>query len=135
MDRIQTEARGLKRDVNLWTLELEKMRFKMVSFEDQHRHNVRVSGIATNRERGDAIAFLQEMDCVTWYYYDSNGKVPRDLQPKCKEVQPPDHRLQGSQIPRPQRYSTRSAGSKEECAHPRCRENHTFLCGLQCLYK
>lgn len=59
---IQTEARGLKRDVNLCTLELEKMWYKMTSLEDQDRHNnVMVTGIATDREGGDATAFPQEI--------------------------------------------------------------------------
>lgn len=62
MKHIQTEARGLKRDVNLCTLELEKMRYKMTSLEDQDRHNnVMVTGIATDREGGDATAFPQEI--------------------------------------------------------------------------
>ncbi|KAI3361658.1 hypothetical protein L3Q82_002025 [Scortum barcoo] len=62
VDRVQAETRAMKREVSSNTSDLEKMRVKVASLEDQdRRNNVRITGIATGREGGDAIAFLQDM--------------------------------------------------------------------------
>ncbi|KAI3355780.1 hypothetical protein L3Q82_004218 [Scortum barcoo] len=62
VDRVQAETRAMKREVSSNTSGLEKMRLKVASLEDQdRRNNVRITGIATGREGGDAIAFLQDM--------------------------------------------------------------------------
>lgn len=62
VDRIQAETRATKREVSNNTSDLEKLQLKIASLEDQdRRNNVRITGIATGREGGDAIAFLQDM--------------------------------------------------------------------------
>jgi len=62
VDWVQAETRAMKREVSNNTSDLEKMQLKVASLEDQdRRNNVRITGIATGREGGDAIAFLQDM--------------------------------------------------------------------------
>jgi len=52
----------MKREVSNNTSNLEKMQLKVALLEDQdRRNNMRITGIATGREGGDAIAFLQDM--------------------------------------------------------------------------
>ena len=62
VERIQGDARALKWEVANNSSELEKLRLKMASLEDQdRRNNVRITGLAAGREGGDATAFLQNM--------------------------------------------------------------------------
>lgn len=62
VDHVQTETRAMKREVSHNTSDLEKMQLRAASLEDQdQRNNVRIIGITTGREGGDAIASLQKM--------------------------------------------------------------------------
>lgn len=62
IETVQAEIRGVKREVNNCTSELDKLRLKISEIEDrERRNNVRLVGLASNREGGDAIGFLQKM--------------------------------------------------------------------------
>ena len=58
---------------------MEKMRFKIAALEDQdRRNNARITGIATNREGSDAIAFLHDM-LPKWIPSIGTSKIQSEL--------------------------------------------------------
>lgn len=62
VDNIQRETRGLKQDVVGCKSDVSKFQAKLAELEDrERRNNVRLVGLAPNREGGDAIRFLTEM--------------------------------------------------------------------------
>ncbi|KAK3559295.1 hypothetical protein QTP86_010735 [Hemibagrus guttatus] len=62
VDNIQRETRGLKQDIVGCKSDVSKFQAKLAELEDrERRNNVRLLGLAPNREGGDAIRFLTEM--------------------------------------------------------------------------
>ena len=67
VERVQTDTRALKREVTNNSSDLEKMRFKIAALKDQDwRNNVRITGIAANREGNDAVAYAAKEDSINW---------------------------------------------------------------------
>lgn len=61
-EKLQSGARALKRDVNNNTTDIDKLRSKLASLEDQdRRNNVRITGLTAGREGKDAAEFLKRM--------------------------------------------------------------------------
>lgn len=62
VDRIQAETRALKSDITSCTVGMTKLELKVVEMEDRsRRNNLRLVGLANNREGNNAVEFLQEM--------------------------------------------------------------------------
>lgn len=62
VDKIQADFRGVKKDIVNCSSEQHKLNLKVAELEDRsRRNNVRIVGLAPNREGDDPIGFLQKM--------------------------------------------------------------------------